>query len=378
MAETEQTDVAALTVQLLSAYLSNNTVAHTDLADLVRSTKAALIESEAPAPVEPEIQAVVPAVSVRKSLASPDHILSLIDGKPYKTLKRHLTSHGLTPENYRARYGLPSSYPMVAPGFAAQRREIAARIGLGRLPKTTGGAKVSKPAVIEAAVTAAPATKQVASAPKATKVPAVQAAKGKVATKPTGLKKTVVSSKDAEPAAASPEAIATAPASAKGAPASKRVQSKAKTAPVAVTASKAASRARSIKAIKPNPVAKSAIARAEASIEPVIAKTVTQPSATASSKKAPIKRVDTVDKTNIHVEGKSSAKSPPAADASGAPKTKSRRDKLSLFREVAEQSRARADAKTAPAKAIKPKPIKAAPAASENPSELPLPSTSEA
>ncbi len=76
-----------------------------------------------------------PAVSVRKSLANPEHLISLIDGKPYKTLKRHLTRHGLTPETYRNRYNLPPGYPMVAPAFAEKRRAIAEAIGLGRRPK---------------------------------------------------------------------------------------------------------------------------------------------------------------------------------------------------------------------------------------------------
>jgi predicted transcriptional regulator len=132
MSETDATpDVAALTVQLLSAYLANNTLASEDLAALIKSTKAALTqEAEAiSAPSEPE--AITPAVSVRKSLASPEHILSLIDGKPYKTLKRHLASRGLTPDAYRNRYGLPASYPMVAPAYAARRRDVAQKIGLG-------------------------------------------------------------------------------------------------------------------------------------------------------------------------------------------------------------------------------------------------------
>ena len=133
MAESEnQTDVAALTVQLLSAYLANNTVASEDLAGLIRTTRAALVEDTAPVAKEPEAPTYTPAVSVRKSLASPDHIVSLLDGKPYKTLKRHLSANGLTPDQYRERFGLPASYPMVAPSFAAQRREIAGRIGLGR------------------------------------------------------------------------------------------------------------------------------------------------------------------------------------------------------------------------------------------------------
>lgn len=132
------TDVAALAVQLLSAYLGNNTVAPETIADLIRSTKAALTQdvSASPEAVTPEIY--TPAVSVRKSLASPDHILSLIDGKPYKLLKRHLKTHGLTPEQYRERYSLPAAYPMVAPAFATKRREIAEEIGLGRRAKSAG------------------------------------------------------------------------------------------------------------------------------------------------------------------------------------------------------------------------------------------------
>lgn len=133
MSENEaQTDVTALTVQLLSAYLSNNTIAAGDLAGLIGSTRAALVEQAAPTPpAEPETPIYTPAVSVRKSLASVDHIISLIDGKAYKTLKRHLSTHGLTPEAYRERYKLPATYPMTAPSFTALRREIAAKIGLG-------------------------------------------------------------------------------------------------------------------------------------------------------------------------------------------------------------------------------------------------------
>lgn len=75
-----------------------------------------------------------PAVSVRKSLASRDHIVSMIDGKPYKTLRRHLATHGLTPEEYRERYGLKADYPMVAESYSESRRAMAKKIGLGRKP----------------------------------------------------------------------------------------------------------------------------------------------------------------------------------------------------------------------------------------------------
>lgn len=75
-----------------------------------------------------------PAVTARKSLSSPDHIVSMIDGKPYKTLRRHLATNGLTPAEYRARYNLKADYPMVAPSYSEARRTMAKAIGLGRKP----------------------------------------------------------------------------------------------------------------------------------------------------------------------------------------------------------------------------------------------------
>jgi len=123
-------DISTLTVQLLSAYVGNNAVPSSELAELIRTTKAALAEEEKPpVPTEPEH---VPAVSIKASTASRDHIISLIDGKPYKSLKRHLSTRGLTPEEYRARYKLPANYPLVAPAYSEQRRKVAKELGLGR------------------------------------------------------------------------------------------------------------------------------------------------------------------------------------------------------------------------------------------------------
>lgn len=85
---------------------------------------------EVPAP-EPQAE-YVPAVSARKSLASRDHIISMIDGKPYKTLRRHLATNGLTPDQYRERFGLKTDYPMVAEAYSESRRAMAKQIGLGR------------------------------------------------------------------------------------------------------------------------------------------------------------------------------------------------------------------------------------------------------
>ncbi len=86
---------------------------------------------------EPEVEAQpthTAAVTARKSLASKEHIVSMIDGKPYKALRRHLSGHGLTPEQYRERYGLKADYPMVAPAYSEVRRAMAKKIGLGRKP----------------------------------------------------------------------------------------------------------------------------------------------------------------------------------------------------------------------------------------------------
>lgn len=95
----------------------------------------------------------LPAVTVRKSLASKDHIISLIDGKPYKTLRRHLSGHGLTPDDYRARYGLKADYPMVAETYSEARRAMAKKIGLGRKP---GPRKAAEPTVDGVAAPKAP------------------------------------------------------------------------------------------------------------------------------------------------------------------------------------------------------------------------------
>ncbi|RYE72757.1 MAG: MucR-family transcriptional regulator [Oxalobacteraceae bacterium] len=156
-------DVASLTVQLLSAYLANNTVASDDLAGLIRSTKEALT-GDPSADVQAEPETFTPAVSVRKSLASPEHIVSLIDGKPYKTLKRHLQSHGLTPDDYRSRYNLPASYPMVAPAYAERRREVAKQAGLGHRKTDTADAAAVNNADEVSSATAEPKTTDAAPA----------------------------------------------------------------------------------------------------------------------------------------------------------------------------------------------------------------------
>lgn len=129
-----------LATELTVAWLGNaNTRASAeDVPAFLQSMHAALTALATPAaetaPSRPAGEEHVPAVTVRKSLASRDHLISLIDGKPYKTLRRHLSTQGLTPEGYRARYNLKPDYPMVAPAYSEARRAMAKKIGLGRKP----------------------------------------------------------------------------------------------------------------------------------------------------------------------------------------------------------------------------------------------------
>jgi predicted transcriptional regulator len=147
MDNTQQQDLTELTVELLSAFVANNSVRSDDLPGLIASTHAALsgLASASTEAVAAANEAHPPAVTARKSLSNRDFIISLIDGKPYKSLKRHLTGHGLTPQEYRARYNLPATYPMVAPGYSDARREVAKRLGLGRRPQHPDAAPAPKP-----------------------------------------------------------------------------------------------------------------------------------------------------------------------------------------------------------------------------------------
>lgn len=163
-----QSEITNLTVQLLSAFVSNNNVPSENLPELIKTTRAALTDDLKPAEVPAPFYE--PAVSVRKSLASANHILSLIDGKPYKTLKRHLAVNGLTPDEYRERYGLPKSYPLVAKSYSEARRSVAERNGLGRknpVPAAPATKPVEAASVPPATTAKAEAGKAARAAPKA-------------------------------------------------------------------------------------------------------------------------------------------------------------------------------------------------------------------
>lgn len=136
--ENDQSSTLELATDLAIAWLSNpNTNASADeVPAFLQKVYGALntLGSGTGADEVSDEPEYTPAVSVRKSLASKDHIISMIDGKPYKTLRRHLSTHGMTPEQYRERYGLKADYPMVSESYSQVRRDMAKKIGLGRKP----------------------------------------------------------------------------------------------------------------------------------------------------------------------------------------------------------------------------------------------------
>jgi predicted transcriptional regulator len=120
-----------LTADIVSAYVSNNSVASADLPKLIAEVHQALSRTQSGV-AEPEPEPLKPAVSPKKSVF-PDYIICLEDGKKFKSLKRHLRTHyDLSPEEYREKWGLPADYPMVAPNYAAARSELAKKMGLGQ------------------------------------------------------------------------------------------------------------------------------------------------------------------------------------------------------------------------------------------------------
>ena len=131
-----------LTSDIVAAHVSNNSVAVDELPALIKNVYGALSGLGAAAQEEARPE---PAVSIRASV-KPDHLVCLEDGKKMKMLKRHLmTDHGMTPDEYRARWGLPSDYPMVAPEYAEKRRDLAKKIGLGRKPGQKRGRRKKAP-----------------------------------------------------------------------------------------------------------------------------------------------------------------------------------------------------------------------------------------
>ena len=163
----DHTDVIDLAANIVAAYVSNNSVRPADLPALLSEVHAAIIGlNGTSASAEPKVEKATPS-QIRKSI-TPDALISFIDGKPYKTLKRHVTGNGLTFEEYRERFGLPRDYPTTAANYSAQRSALAKSAGLGQqrrkaapkaaaadetvaeAPKPRGRKKVAEPAAAPA------------------------------------------------------------------------------------------------------------------------------------------------------------------------------------------------------------------------------------
>ena len=129
----DASDLVVFTGEIVSAYVSHNSISTHDLPTLISSVHAALKTLGATAPVEAALE-LKPAVPIKKSVTA-DFIICLEDGKKFKSLKRHLMTHfQMTPDDYRTKWGLPDDYPMVAPSYAAVRSTLAKSNGLGRKP----------------------------------------------------------------------------------------------------------------------------------------------------------------------------------------------------------------------------------------------------
>jgi predicted transcriptional regulator len=164
--EKDKINFTELTTEIVSAYVANNSVPVAELPALLSGVHAALNGlGGASAPAEPKVEKPTPS-QIRKSI-TPDALISFLDGRPYKTLKRHLSGNGLTIEEYRERFGLPRDYPSTAASYSAQRSELARALGLGQqrrnaaktaavsetvaeVPKARGRKKAAEPAAAPA------------------------------------------------------------------------------------------------------------------------------------------------------------------------------------------------------------------------------------
>lgn len=134
----QKADYIALTADVVAAYVGHNSVQQKDLPELIVAVHSSLAGLGAPAgPAEPERPQ--PAVPIKRSI-TPDYLISLEDGRRYKSLKRHLAGRGLTPQQYRDKWGLALDYPMVAPNYAKRRSELAKAAGLGQQRRKSAGA----------------------------------------------------------------------------------------------------------------------------------------------------------------------------------------------------------------------------------------------
>jgi predicted transcriptional regulator len=137
----ENTALIALAANIVSAYVSNNTVQTGDITSLIGDVYSALRRTAGNGGVGVNGESLKPAIAPKKSI-SPDYIICLEDGKKFKSLKRHIRTHyNLSPEQYREKWNLPADYPMVAPNYAQARSNLAKKMGLGQQRRKRSGAR---------------------------------------------------------------------------------------------------------------------------------------------------------------------------------------------------------------------------------------------
>jgi predicted transcriptional regulator len=139
-----ETNLIELAGEIIAAFVSNNPLPRGELPSLILAIHAAVVRLAAePESVPLQLEVKTPAVPIRRSI-TPDFLICLDDGKRFKSLRRHLTGLGMTPEQYREKWNLPSDYPMVAPNYAAQRSALAKQIGLGQIRPKAGAKSVGR------------------------------------------------------------------------------------------------------------------------------------------------------------------------------------------------------------------------------------------
>lgn len=159
----DQTIVMEKASEIVAAFVGRNTVRSSELPEVIATVHRAIAGLTSPKVVEEPAPELKPAVPIKKSVTS-EYIISLEDGRKFKSMKRYLTGLGMTPEQYRQKWGLPRNYPMVAPAYAAKRSELAKAAGLGARAKSKA---VAAPARAPAPPPAAPAKKRRVRAKKA-------------------------------------------------------------------------------------------------------------------------------------------------------------------------------------------------------------------
>lgn len=179
----DQSDLIVFTSDIVAAYVSNNSVRPADLPALLADVHAAIASlGGASASAEPKVEKLTPS-QIRKSV-TPDALISFLDGKPYKTLKRHLSGHGLTIEQYRERFGLPRDYPSTAASYSEQRSKLALAFGLGNQRLNA----VAKAAVVAESIAEPPKARGLKKAAEPAAAPAEKPARARKSKKAAAAK----------------------------------------------------------------------------------------------------------------------------------------------------------------------------------------------